>query len=127
MAQIELKSPAQLADMRHGGRLVAGVLALVAGIAEPGVTTEQLDRAAEDYIAGQGARASFKGYNGFPASICTSINEEVVHGIPGPRRLRPGDLLKVDVGVLWHGHHTDAAVTMPVGEVCDAARVLCVA
>jgi len=124
MTPIELKSPAQLAEMRQAGRLVAEVLELVSGIAEPGVTTEQLDVAAADHLAARGARASFKGYRGFPASICTSINEEIVHGIPGPRKLRQGDLLKVDVGAAWNGYHADAAVTVAVGEVSEEARHL---
>jgi len=124
MTPIEVKTPAQLADMRRAGRVVAEVLELVTGIAEPGVTTEQLDRAADDHIVSRGARASFKGYRGFPASICASVNEEVVHGIPGPRKLREGDLLKVDVGAEWNGYHADAAVTVPVGEVGDEARRL---
>ena len=122
MTQIDVKTPAQLAEMRQAGRLVAEVLELMAGIAEPGVTTEQLDRAAEDHIVSRGATASFKGYRGFPATICASVNEEVVHGIPGPRKLREGDLLKVDVGAEWHGYHADAAVTVAIGEVGDEAR-----
>ncbi len=124
MGPIELKGPPELAKMRHAGRLVAEVLQLLEGMAEPGVTTAQLDRAAEDYIEQKGARASFKGYRGFPASICASLNEEVVHGIPGPRRLEEGDLLKIDVGVIWDGYHGDGAVTIPIGEVGEEARTL---
>ncbi len=124
MGPIELKSPPELAKMRQAGRFVAEVLQLLEGIAEPGITTAQLDRAAEDYIEQKGAQASFKGYRGFPASICASLNEEVVHGIPGPRQLKEGDLLKIDVGVIWDGYHGDGAVTVPIGEVGEEARTL---
>ena len=124
MTPIEAKTPAQLAEMRQAGRVVAEVLELLSGIAEPGMTTEQLDRAAEDHIVSSGARPSFKGYHGFPAAICASVNEEVVHGIPSARKLREGDLLKVDVGAEWHGYHADAAVTVAIGEVGEEARRL---
>jgi methionyl aminopeptidase len=124
MAQIELKSPRQLATMREAGRLLAGVLSQVAAMAKPGVTTGELDRAAEELMAAQGAVAAFKGYRGFPASICTSVNEEVVHGIPGPRELAEGDLLKVDAGVVWQGYYSDAAVSVPIGRIGEEARRL---
>lgn len=124
MARIELKTPAELAKMRQAGRLVAEVLRLIEDIAEPGLTTQQLDSAAADYIEQRGARPAFKGYRGFPANICTSLNEEVVHGIPGPYKLKEGDLLKVDVGVIWRGYFGDAATTIPIGEVSEAARKL---
>ncbi|MFO8008189.1 MAG: type I methionyl aminopeptidase [Candidatus Brocadiia bacterium] len=124
MGTIKLKTPAELARMRQAGRLVAGVLRLMEELAEPGVTTEELDQAAEEYITERGAAPSFKGYRGFPASICASLNEEVVHGIPGPRRLRDGDLLKVDVGVLWEGYHGDATVTVPIGQISQDAGEL---
>jgi len=119
-----VKTPAELAKMREAGRIVGEVLRLLSDIAEPGMTTGQLDRAAEEYIREQGGTAAFNGYRGFPANLCTSINEEVVHGIPGPRKLREGDLLKVDVGVVWEGYHGDAAVTIPIGDVTEEARRL---
>ncbi|MHC4479438.1 MAG: type I methionyl aminopeptidase [Planctomycetota bacterium] len=124
MAPTELKSPGELAKMRQAGRLVAGALRLLEDIAEPGLTTGQLDRAAADYIGEHDAVPAFKGYRGFPGNICTSINEEVVHGIPGPRKLKQGDLLKLDVGVIWEGYFGDGAVTVPIGEVSEAARRL---
>jgi methionyl aminopeptidase len=124
MSSVELKSPAQLAKMRQAGRLVAGALRLVADIAEPGITTAQLDEAADEYIRKHGGKSAFKGYRGFPANICTSLNEEVVHGIPGPRKLKEGDLLKVDVGVVWEAYYADAALTIAVGEVTEQAREL---
>ncbi len=119
MAPITLKSPPELAAMREGGRLLAQVLRLLADMVEPGATTGDLDRAAGQYIEQHGARAAFKGYRGFPANICTSLNEEVVHGIPGSRKLKEGDLLKIDAGVIWDGFFSDAALTVPVGEVGD--------
>jgi len=119
MAPITLKSPPELAAMREGGRLLAQVLRLLADMVEPGMSTRDLDRAAAQYLEEHGARAAFKGYRGFPASICTSLNEEVVHGIPGPRKLKEGDLLKIDAGVVWDGFFSDAAVSVPVGEVSD--------
>ncbi len=124
MTAIELKSPPELAKMRQAGRLVAGALRLVADIAEPGVTTAQLDQAADEYIRKHGGESAFKGYRGFPASICTSINEEVVHGIPGSRKLKEGDLLKADIGAIWDGYYADAAETVAIGDVTAAAREL---
>ena len=118
MAPIRLKSPSDIAKMREAGRLVAQVLQLMQEMAAPGVRTEQLDAAAADFITEHGAAPAFKGYRGYPANICTSINEEVVHGIPGPRKLADGDLLKVDVGVLWDGFYGDAASTLK--DVIDA-------
>jgi methionyl aminopeptidase len=110
------KSPDEIALMRRAGRIVAGTIEAVTAAVRPGVTTEALDRVADDYIREQGALPSFKGYRGFPASICTSINEQVVHGIPGPRVLKLGDLLSLDFGAIWDGYHADSAVTVFVGE-----------
>jgi len=124
MSRIQVKTPAELAKMREAGRIVGEVLRLLSDIAEPGMSTAQLDRAAGEHIREQGAEAAFKGYRGFPANVCTSINEEVVHGIPGPRKLREGDLLKADVGVLWEGYYGDAAVTIPIGDITEEARRL---
>ncbi len=124
MGPIELKSPGELAKMRQAGRILAEVLRLLEDMAGPGVTTERLDRAAARYMEEQGAVPAFRGYRGFPANICTSINEEVVHGIPGPREMREGDLLKLDVGVIWEGYFSDAAVTVPIGRVSERARAL---
>jgi methionyl aminopeptidase len=124
MGEIERKTPLELAKMRQAGRLVAEALQLLSDISEPGLTTEQLDRAAGDFLLKSGAIPAFKGYRGFPANICASINEEIVHGIPGPRALREGDLLKIDIGAIWEGYYGDAAVTVPIGEVSEEARDL---
>jgi methionyl aminopeptidase len=110
------KSSDEIARMRRAGRIVAGTIAEVTAAVRPGITTEALDRVAEGYIRTQGALPSFKGYRGFPASICTSVNDQVVHGIPGERVLERGDLLSLDFGAIWQGYHADSAVTMFVGE-----------
>jgi methionyl aminopeptidase len=111
------KSPQEIDRMRRAGRIVAETIAQVLAEVRPGISTADLDRIAEDYISGQGSTPSFKGYRGFPASICASLNEEVVHGIPSPRRiLKSGDILSLDFGAIWDGYHADAAVTVFVGE-----------
>lgn len=115
--RIEIKTPDQIALMREAGLVVARTLELLRTAAVPGVTTKQLDAIAEESIRGHGAVPSFLGYHGFPASICTSVNDEVVHGIPGDRVLRPGDHVSIDCGAIVHGWHGDAAVTVGVGEV----------
>ncbi len=121
---ITIKTAEELRRMREAGRIVAGVLALLRERARPGMSTAELDALAEDYIRRHGAVPSFKGYRGFPASICVSVNEEVVHGIPGPRRLRRGDVVSVDVGAIYEGMHADAAITFGLGEVSAEAEHL---
>jgi len=111
--------------MRHAGRVVADVLALMEEELKPGVTTAQLDTIAEEYIRKAGARPSFKGYKGFPASICVSIDDEVVHGIPGSRVIEEGHVVSVDAGAIWQGYHGDAARTFYVGTPPgDVARLI---
>jgi methionyl aminopeptidase len=110
------KSPEEVDRMRRAGRVVATTIERLLASVRPGATTAQLDRLAEDAIRSAGAEPSFQGYRGFPASICTSVNEQVVHGIPGPRTLREGDLLSLDVGAIWDGYHADSAVSVFVGE-----------
>ncbi|HHY61212.1 MAG TPA: type I methionyl aminopeptidase [Clostridia bacterium] len=114
---IVLKSEKELGYMREAGRVVAIVLKAMEEAVEPGITTKELDAIAEKIIREHGGTPSFKGYNGFPASICTSVNNEVVHGIPGLRKLVAGDIISIDVGVEINGYHGDAAITLPVGEV----------
>jgi methionyl aminopeptidase len=123
---ITIKSPREIETMAAAGRIVARTLALVAEHARPGVSTEQLDRRAEEFIRSHpGARPSFKGLYDFPATLCTSINQEIVHGIPSAKRvLKAGDLLSVDVGVLLEGLHADSAATFPVGDVTPEAERL---
>ncbi len=116
-SRIEIKDAEALRHMRAAGLVVAGALARTAEMVAPGVTTGQLDAAAAEFIAGAGATSNFKGYHGFPGVICTSVNDEVVHGIPGDRVLRAGDLISIDCGAIVEGWHGDAAITVPVGEV----------
>jgi methionyl aminopeptidase len=119
------KSEQEIERMARAGVVVADVLALLGERARPGVTTEELDAIAEDFIRAQGGSPTFKGYRGYPAAICTSPNDMVVHGIPGPYTLEEGDLLSVDVGVTLDGFVADSAYTFPVGEVSpDAERLL---
>jgi methionyl aminopeptidase len=110
------KSAEELDKMRRAGRIVASAIDRLLEVLRAGMTTGDLDRVAEEYIRGEGAIPSFKGYRGFPASICTSVNEEIVHGIPGKRPLEEGDLLSLDVGAIWEGYHGDSAVSVFVGE-----------
>lgn len=115
---IQIKSDDEIALMRRAGLVVAGALQAVRAEVRAGVTTKDLDDIAEGVIRDRGATPSFLGYHGFPGSICTSVNDEVVHGIPLPtRRLRDGDLLSIDCGAIVEGYHGDAAITVPVGEV----------
>ena len=115
------KSTAEIETMANAGRVVADTIALIGEHLRPGVTTGELDELADDYIRAQGGTSSFKGYRGYPASICTSPNDMVVHGIPGRRALEDGDILSVDVGVILDGFVADSAHTFPVGEISDLA------
>lgn len=124
---ITLKSPKEIDTMSRAGRIVGDTLELVRRSVRPGVSTEELDAAAEAFIRSHpGATPSFKGLYGFPKTLCVSINEEIVHGIPSTRRvLREGSIVSVDVGVCVGGFHADAATTIPVGEIApEAARLL---
>ena len=123
---ITLKSPREIDTMAAAGRIVAETLALMERSARPGVSTKELDRQAEEFIRSHpGARPSFKGLYDFPATLCTSINSEVVHGIPSAKRvLQEGDLISVDVGVQLEGLHADSAATFPVGAVTPEVQRL---
>ena len=121
---IIIKSPAEMDVMRQAGKVVAQTIRALLAAVRPGVTTAELDAIAEATIRGAGATPSFKGYRGFPATICTSINEQVVHGIPGKRAVKEGDVLSLDVGAIVDGYHGDSAVTMCVGEVSPQAEML---
>lgn len=122
---IILKSERELRYMRDAGRIVAGTLEEVKKATRPDVTTQELDKVAEEYIKGAGAIPAFKGYHGFPGNICTSVNEQVVHGIPGLRRLKSGDNVSIDIGAVINGYYGDAAITVPVGEVdAEVAKLI---
>lgn len=118
---IVCKSDKELILMREAGRIVAEAHRLMKQAVQPGVTTAELDRIADTYIRSQGAVPSFKGYNGFPASICASTNEELVHGFPGPRKLVEGDIISIDIGAQYRGYHGDSAWTYGVGRISDEA------
>lgn len=125
---IKLKSERELAIMRMAGSIAAEVLRDIEGRIQPGVETIELDRRAETLIQSLGGKPAFKGYKGYPASICTSINEVIVHGIPGKVILRNGDIISIDVGVELDGYHADAAFTYPVGSILrDSQRLIDVA
>jgi methionyl aminopeptidase len=121
---IVTKTPAQIEKMAAAGRILVRCLHMLEARARAGVTTGELDAAAEKLIRAQGAEPAFKGYRGFPASICASPNSMVVHGIPGPYELKRGDVLAVDVGVVKDGWVADAAITLPIGPVDPGAREL---
>jgi len=121
---IVYKSPKEIEKIRAAGSIVSKILKLLFENLKPGVTTQKLDTMAEEFIVSQGAVPSFKGYNGFPGSICVSIDDEVVHGIPGPRVFRDGQIVGIDVGVYKDGYHGDAAWTFPVGDIDDATKKL---
>jgi methionyl aminopeptidase len=121
---VHLRDRDEVEAIRAAAMVVARTLQLMRREVRPGITTLELDRLAEEFIRGHGGRPSFKGYRGFPASICASVNDQVVHGIPGPRVLKEGDIIGVDVGVELEGYHGDAAWTFPVGEVSEQAKRL---
>jgi methionyl aminopeptidase len=116
---IQIKSRDELAVMREAGLVVGRTLQRLTEAVRPGITTAQLDAIAEESIRSQGGTPSFKGYHGFPATICASVNDEIVHGIPGPKILREGDIISIDCGAIVDGYHGDAAVTVAVGSASD--------
>jgi methionyl aminopeptidase len=121
---IELKTGREIEIVKRNGQILAKTLKLLEEKTRPGMKTKELDQLAEDFIKKQGAHPAFKGYRGFPASICVSINEEVVHGIPGERVIEPGQIVSLDVGIFKDGYYADAAKTYPVGEVSEEAQRL---
>jgi methionyl aminopeptidase len=121
---IVCKSAAELERMRASNALVADVLAELAGMVAPGITTKDLDAAAEKLVRDGGAEPAFKGYRGYPCTLCASVNEQVVHGIPSNRALGEGDIISLDMGVKLNGFYGDSAVTVPVGRVSDEAAML---
>ncbi len=121
---INLKTNREIETIRANGRILAKTVELLKENIKPGIKTKKLDRLAEDFIRKQGAYPAFKGYRGFPASICISIDEEVVHGIPGERVVEEGQLVSVDIGVFKNDYYADGAFTFPVGQVSDQAKRL---
>ena len=121
---ISLKSPREIEAMRRAGRITAQARALAGSMVAPGVTTLEIDMAVRRFIESQGAKPSFLGYSGFPGSACISVNEEVIHGIPGPRVLKEGDIVSIDVGAFIGGFHGDCAATYACGQISDEAKKL---
>lgn len=121
---IVCKSPEEVAKMRAANALVAGVLGELREVVKPGVTAQELDAVAEMRVREAGATPAFKGYHGYPATLCVSINDAVVHGIPSPRKLVEGDIVSLDMGVVLDGYYGDSAVTVGVGTISDAAAEL---
>ncbi len=121
---IIIKSDREINLMREANRIVAETHELLAEVIKPGITTAEIDRIAEEYILRQSAKPAFKGYQGFPATVCASINEQVVHGIPSDRKLEEGDIIGLDIGAYKNGYYGDAARTWPVGKVSASAQKL---
>jgi methionyl aminopeptidase len=118
---IAIRREEELDLIKQSGAILVDCIAEIEGMLRPGVTTGELDRAAESLIRSRGAEPAFKGYQGYPASICASVNEQVVHGIPGARKLEEGDIVGIDVGVARNGYYADASRTYPIGEASEAA------
>ena len=121
---VYLRDPSEIDRIREAAQVVGRTLKMLREHVRPGITTAELDRIAEAYIRSQGAEPAFKGYRGFPASICPSVNEQVVHAIPGGAKLKEGDIISIDVGVRKNCYYGDAATTYPVGAIDDEARKL---
>ncbi len=124
MSDIQIFTANEIAAIRHAGHILAACLTHVGALVVPGRTTKALDRAAEEFIRSQGAEPAFLGYHGYPATLCTSINDECVHGLPSDRKLLEGDIVSLDCGVLCKGLYTDACRTFPVGEISKEAEKL---
>jgi len=121
---VTLKTAEQIAKMREAGAIVADMLAATRDAVKPGITTAELDRIAAGVLTRAGATSSFLGYYGYPATICTSVNEQIVHGIPSKRKLKEGDIVGIDAGAIVDGWHADAAITVPVGRISAQAETL---
>lgn len=121
---ITLKSAREIELMRRAGKITAAARALAGEMVKPGVTTREIDKAVKQFIRSQGAEPSFLNYNGYPASVCISVNDEIIHGIPGRRVLREGDIVSVDVGAYIGGFHGDCAATYACGKISDEAQRL---
>ncbi|MBI2625419.1 MAG: type I methionyl aminopeptidase [Candidatus Nealsonbacteria bacterium] len=114
---IGIKTKEEIEIMAEGGKLLSAVLRKVSKMVKPGISTKELDSAAESLIFKSGAKPSFTGHMGYPATLCTSVNEEVVHAVPSDRILKEGDIITLDIGLIWEGFHSDMAVTLPVGKI----------
>ena len=122
---IPIKTPEEIKIMAEGGKMLAEIMKELEKQVRPGITTKELDKLAEELILKSGGKPSFKGYNGYPAVLCASVNEEIVHAVPSDRILKEGDIFSLDLGVLYRGFHTDMAITVPVGKIdLEVARLI---
>jgi methionyl aminopeptidase len=121
---IDCKSRTEIEKLRRAGQLVRGLLHEIRDRVRPGITTLELERYTEKRLAELGARPAFKGYRGYPCCLCTSVNDQIVHGIPSDRRLKEGDILSLDLGVVLDGYYGDSAITVPVGQISEPLREL---
>lgn len=121
---IPLKTPEEIKIMAEGGRILAKIMKELAEMAKPGIATQDLNRAAQALILSAGGRCSFLGYGGYPACLCASLNEEIVHAVPSGRILKDGDILSLDLGIFYQGFHSDMALTLPIGEISKEAEKL---
>lgn len=121
---ILLKTPDEIKIMSEGGKILAKIMGELEKLVGAGIATKELDRAAEGLVLSSGAKCSFKGYHGYPACLCASINEEIVHAIPSVRVLKDGDIISLDLGIIYNGYHSDMAVTLPVGKINSEAKKL---
>ncbi len=121
---IPIKTPEEIAIMAQAGQILAKIIRRLKDEVKPGLTTQELDKLAEELILKSGSKPAFKGYRGFPASLCTSINEEIVHAAPSKRELNEGDILSLDLGTIYQGFYSDMAVTLPIGSISTELREL---
>jgi len=122
---ILIKTKEEIEVMAEGGKILARIMKELTKMVKPGITTQELDKAAEGLVFKSGAKPSFKGHEGFPATLCTSINEEIVHGLPSRRKLKEGDIISLDLGIFFKGFHSDMAVTLPVSKIdSETARLI---
>jgi len=121
---ISIKTPEEIKIMAEGGKILAKIVKELEKKVKPGITTKELDRVAETLIFKSGGEPNFKGYEGYPATLCTSINEELVHIVPSQRKLKEGDIISLDLGMKYQGYHSDMAITLPVGKISPEAQRL---
>ena len=121
---ITIKTPEEIRIMAEGGKILVGIMKELEKNVKPGITTEDLNRLAENLILKSGGKCSFKGYEDYPACLCTSINEEIVHSVPSARQLKDGDIISLDLGIFYQGFHTDMAITVPVGKILPETQRL---
>lgn len=121
---ISIKTSEEIEIMAEGGRVLTGIMKQLADQVRPGIATKDLEKTAEELISKSGGKCNFKGYQGFPSCLCTSVNDEIVHCAPSEKMLKEGDIITLDLGLLWKGFHTDVAITLPVGKISSEAQRL---